>query len=308
MNDTDLEVFGQAIQLANTNPLEAYRLLKIIEPSNPQNANLLSWLIFTAPDYAQKKYWVTRAHASVPNAPEIQNAVKWFESQPKPAPAPSANLVAARQLPSPFAQPAPPPMLPFGAANPGNFGRPPLSPTIPYTLSIRQKNFYRTLLACSLLLTASVLLPWVITRFGSNRVSLNALELYNTKGKFGPMGIEDFLSNDFISGYYLLIGSLVLAALAIIGLTRTMQSQIMSGRQFDKTISGISLAILCGIGYLFVTDIPEIMQAAGNPNLSRIIGALLGPAGLGLGIGFIFTVICLIACFVVVFLLIKEVF
>jgi hypothetical protein len=95
MSSEDTEILLYATQLAHTEPAKAYNLLKQIAPRNPQDGNLIAWLIFTAPIYSEKLFWVNHARAKLAHQPIAQQAIIWFEQLPLPPSSPSAGGAGA---------------------------------------------------------------------------------------------------------------------------------------------------------------------------------------------------------------------
>jgi hypothetical protein len=87
MNQTDLNVFNQAVELAQDGQTAtAYRQLLSIAPRNHNDPNLLSSLIFIAPTYQDKMNWVEQARSVASSDAAVQAALNWFAQQPKPTP------------------------------------------------------------------------------------------------------------------------------------------------------------------------------------------------------------------------------
>jgi hypothetical protein len=80
----DSQIFLNATQIAQTQPEEAYKMLRQLESRNPMDGNLIAWLVFTAPTYPEKQQWAQRARLTLPNDPTAQQAVSWFDSLPIP--------------------------------------------------------------------------------------------------------------------------------------------------------------------------------------------------------------------------------
>lgn len=112
MTPEDMQTFNRATQLPAS---DGYRLLEGLAGRYPSDANLLAWLIFTAPDYPAKQQWADRARSVAPFDETVKRAISWFDQQPKPAPvmpsavtpppAPNFNQPPMRMQPQPFGMP-----------------------------------------------------------------------------------------------------------------------------------------------------------------------------------------------------------
>lgn len=84
MNDTDLERFRRAVDLAQLDRKdEAHGLLNILRQSNPANTNVLLWSAYTATDLSEAKIAIQQAAAHDPTNPEILRASRWLDQQQK---------------------------------------------------------------------------------------------------------------------------------------------------------------------------------------------------------------------------------
>jgi hypothetical protein len=170
MSSQDLAAFNHATTLASTQPLEAYNQLTALAGRNPADGNLLSWLIFTAPDYATKERWANQARQQAPGDATVQQALSWFASQPKPASPPPPPMFQQQTLPPPPPSPqfqqqpmmSPPPhqQQQFGyAPGPMPPGQSVVIVQQGLSFSIGQKNWIAPILA-GLVLVVSGFLPW----------------------------------------------------------------------------------------------------------------------------------------------------
>lgn len=82
MNDSDLKVFKEAVQLANSGQKQkAYQLIKSIYTTNQDDSNLLMWLMVTTPDLREAGHALNLLVAHDPHNPNIPGARKWFASE-----------------------------------------------------------------------------------------------------------------------------------------------------------------------------------------------------------------------------------
>jgi hypothetical protein len=114
MNTADLQVFNQAVQLANSgNKPYAYQQLKALEPNNPQDTNLLLWLAFTTSDLNESGFMASRIAAIEPANANLPSLRSWLEGektkQQQAPPPPQFQQMAVPQLVY-YAQPAQPPI------------------------------------------------------------------------------------------------------------------------------------------------------------------------------------------------------
>jgi hypothetical protein len=82
MNNTDLKIFNQAVQLANSGQKQkAYQLIKSIDATNQDDSNLLMWLMVTTPDLREARHALNLLVARDPNNPSIPGARKWLATE-----------------------------------------------------------------------------------------------------------------------------------------------------------------------------------------------------------------------------------
>jgi len=82
MNTADLQVFNQAVQLANSgNKLQAHSQLKTLQPQNPIDPNLLMWLAFTSPSPYEAENYLNNLLMADPNNSNIPAIRGWLNEQ-----------------------------------------------------------------------------------------------------------------------------------------------------------------------------------------------------------------------------------
>jgi hypothetical protein len=82
MNSTDVKIFKQAVELAQSGHKDqAYSLLKSLEASNPNDLNLILWLAFTSPNFQESELLVNKAFAAQPDNPVVRQSLDWLNSQ-----------------------------------------------------------------------------------------------------------------------------------------------------------------------------------------------------------------------------------
>jgi hypothetical protein len=82
MNNSDLKVFNQAVQLANSgHKQKAYQLIKSIAATNQDDSNLLMWLMVTTPDLREAGHALNLFVARDPHNPSIPGARKWLAAE-----------------------------------------------------------------------------------------------------------------------------------------------------------------------------------------------------------------------------------
>jgi hypothetical protein len=109
MNATDLNVFNQAISMAQAGQKQvAYQQLKNLLPGNSHEATLLLWIAFTAPDLREAEAFIGAAVAVAPGDPNLASAQQWLagEKARQAPPAPMAQLPVERPLEQPMYRPA----------------------------------------------------------------------------------------------------------------------------------------------------------------------------------------------------------
>ena len=82
MNASDLKIFNQAVQLANSGRKQkAYQLIKSIDATNQDDSNLLMWLMVTTPDLREASHALNLLVARDPNNPSIPGARRWIAAE-----------------------------------------------------------------------------------------------------------------------------------------------------------------------------------------------------------------------------------
>lgn len=207
MNNDDLISFNRATTIANTNSEAAYRTLKELEERNPQDANLLSWLVFIAPTYQEKQRWATRAMVIAPDNPTVQQALDWFQQQPKPEPA----TIQAAYSPTPFQE---------RAVNSNDYNNSPLATTLRRKVKPdkgsaealaaqirRQKWFVPAVIGSIVLGLAAIvgLVFWIISPNYVEYFSADEVLIKADKGTYAKfrikLNVDEYFSNEGFDFY-----------------------------------------------------------------------------------------------------------
>jgi hypothetical protein len=268
MSNDDLAIFNQAVQEATTNPVKVYDVLKELVSRNRNDPNLLSWLVFTAPDYVSKEKWLNHAKVVAPQNETVMQAEQWFNQQPKPA-----MPVAPPPFPL-IPQPPAPQQITHAQFIPG--ARPEIIPINRITMLTKNQLSmpYFIVLAAGAVALIGMALPFFTVRSGLIEFSISTLQ----SGRFTNTFLQSFLKSDSVSlSDGAVIGALAvgLLAIALVGLYKQQTKNNRIGLAAGMLVLSGILGFMVLMVFISVQEVAADNEVISRANQSNGIGFYL---------------------------------